>query len=312
MIAAGALLLTSGAGSAQAQVSAFKQGSGDGYTLPRTVVTATLVVEREVILRGPYAKYASQYLGITGAAMNDKENYRIIDAKLGYYEEPDPEQTYQLGKPAGNDVNAFRWLTMAVPGENQPLLTEAEYPGAVIGNNNPFTDVGIDPLFGARSGVAKSTDQMAADAANAIFTLRQRRFDLVTGETGEMGAGLEAAIKEMDRIEKEYLALFIGKRYTQRIVKTVSTLPQPGKGAAIVCRFSDSNGILSDDDLSGRPIVVELAGGEGGQQVPKSGAKGAKYRIPQVQTVKLVDGGTELARERIPIFQMGSIAYAPF
>lgn len=302
---------------ARAQVSAFRQGaSGDGYTLPRTVVTSTLVVEREVVIRGPFAKYAAQYLGISGVAMTDKESYRIIDAKLGYFEEPDPEQTYQLSR-SGDDSKAFRWLTSSVPSDGQPLLDQWKYPEAMFGTDNPFTDVGIDPLFGTTTGVAKSTEQMAADAAGAIFTLRQRRFDLVTGETADLGAGLEAAIREMNRIEGEYLALFIGKRHVQRIVKTISTLPLAGKSTAMVCRFSDSEGIVSESDLSGRAIVIELAADGGGaieEHVPRMGPKGTmnvRYRIPEVRLVKLVDGQQELARERVPIFQLGQLTYSP-
>ena len=260
---AAAVLCLSGAAltPAAAQVNAFPQGIGsktiEGYTLPRTVVTVTVVAEREVILRGPYAKFASQYLGISGAAMSDKENYRIIDASLGYYEEPDPAQTYQLDQPVDAQSKVFHWLSVAP--QPKPLQADAEYEGANIGNNNPFTDISLNPLYGATteqnglasddsfgalpfnqtSSIEKSTEQMAADAANAIFTLRKRRFDLVTGEMGEnvFGAGLEAALKEMDRIEAEYLSLFIGKRYTQRIVKTYSVLPA-AEGATIVCRFS--------------------------------------------------------------------------
>ncbi|WP_298065055.1 DUF4831 family protein [uncultured Rikenella sp.] len=325
-----------------AQVNAFPQGIGsrtiEGYTLPRTVVTVTLAVEREVILRGPYAKFASQYLGISGAAMSDKQNYRIVDASLGYYEEPDPSQTYHLDQPVDVQSKAFHWLSAVQP--QRPLLADAEFQGAAIGNNNPFTDVSLNPLYGTtveRSGLAdsgsfgelpvnrtstveKSTEQMAADAANAIFTLRKRRFDLVTGEMGEnvFGAGLSAALEEMDRIESEYLALFIGKRYTQRIVKTFSVLP-PASGTTIVCRFSPTKGVVPETDLSGRPVVISmteetgasekgLSGGNGGS---RKGAVSVRYRIPAVQIVKLVDGNEELARERVPVFQMGKVTSAP-
>lgn len=329
-------------GAASAQVSAFPQGMGsksvEGYTLPRTVVSVTMVIEREVILRGPYAKFASQYLGISGAAMSDKQNYRIIDASLGYYEEPDPAQTYHLDRPVDQQSKAFHWLSV-LP-QVQPLLADADYAGAAIGNNNPFTDVSMNPLYGATaaqsglageegfgelpvnrtSSVEKSTEQMAADAAGSIFTLRKRRFDLVTGEIGDnvFGAGLPAAIKEMDRLESEYLALFVGKRYTQRIVKTFSVLPGD-KGTAIVCRFSAGKGVVPDTDLSGRPIVIEMAAeagakagaADGGAGAVKKGAVSVRYRVPAVQIVRLVDGTDELARERIPVFQLGSVTSAP-
>ncbi len=132
------------------------------------------------------------------------------------------------------------------------------------------------------------------------------------------GAGLPAALKEIDRLEAEYLSLFIGKRYTQRIVRTYSVLPSD-KGTAIVCRFSPTKGVVPDTDLSGRPLVIEMTAegaGTAGNAArgtvgnAKKGSANLPYRIPSVQIVKLVDGTEELARERIPVFQMGTFASA--
>lgn len=333
------LLLAASAtlGVATAQVGAYRQGSAsviDGYTLPRTVVSVTVAVEREVVLRGPYAKFASQYLGIVGAAMSDKENYKIVDAKLGYFEEPDPAMTYHLNAPITEQAKGFRWLSSQTP--QSAMLADADFANAQLGGNNPFTDVGIDPLSGTiqRSGLAsedsfgalhvnrtssveKSVEQMAADAASAIFTLRKRRFDLVTGEVGEgvFGAGLEAALKEINRLESEYLSLFIGKRYTQRIVRTYNVLPSADKKNVVAFRFADNKGIVPASDLSGKPIMLEFAPeAEGGPQqsaeLTRKGAVSVRYRVPSMQSVRLMDGTDQLAGERIPIFQYGLVTQA--
>lgn len=73
---------------------------------------------------------------------------------------------------------------------------------------------------------------MAQDAANAIFSLRRHRIDLVTGEAGEnvFGAGLKAALEEIDRLEQEYLSLFLGKQFRQRIVREFSVVPSRTTG----------------------------------------------------------------------------------
>ena len=88
---------------------------------------------------------------------------------------------------------------------------------------------------------------MAQDAANAIFSLRRHRIDLVTGEAGEnvFGAGLKAALEEIDRLEQEYLSLFLGKQFRQRIVREFSVVPSKDEPATVVCRFSDTAGLLS-------------------------------------------------------------------
>ncbi len=319
--------------SASAQLLAYKQTSGgttDAYTLPRTVVRVTVVTEREVVFRGPYAKYASQYLGISSVAQTDKQTYRLVDASVSYLLEPDPAYTYQVGKSL-DGARAFEWLTIA-PGE-KPLLADAEYADAIAGNRPPFVDMGIDPIYGTTkvrneegqvtrtAAVEKSPEQMAALAADAIFTLRKRRFDLVSGELGEYvyGAGLADALKEMDRIEAEYLALFVGKRYVQRIVSYYDVVPAEAGKPVVACRFSETKGAVSDADLSARPLTLELTGeaataltgANSAIANEKKGAANMRYRVPAIQVVRLLDGTTELARERVPVYQFGSIAYAP-
>lgn len=323
---------------ATAQIGLFPQGGAqvEGYTLPRTVVTVTLVVEREVILRGPYARYASQYLGVSGAAMNDRESYKIVDAAIGYYQEPDPVHTYQLASPVGA-ASPFQWLNQPAP--TAQLLSDTDYKNAQPGGKNPFTDVGINPIYGTTTQqiltedeegfgqvpinrtttVEKSPEQMAQDAANTIFTLRKRRFDLVTGEAGEVfGAGFPAAIKEMERIENEYLALFIGKRFTQKIVRTFSVLPQ--NAATMVCRFSETAGIVPDSDLSGRPVMLQLSAEPGAGEAAAPVATGSRgkttatvtYRLPSSQVARVLEGSQELARERVPVFQFGQMTQVSY
>lgn len=330
-------------GVASAQIAAYRQGNGasvEGYSLPRTVITATIVQEREVVLRGPYARYASQYLGIVGAAMSDKESYKIVGASLSYFDEPDPNQVFVFDEKSPSPAKIFTWLSPQNP--FAPIAADMDYKGGQTGNSMPFTDLGISPIYGqtvqnnavAEGGpeafpaltygkteaVEKSPEQMAADAAAAIFKLRKRRFELVTGEQGEnvFGAGLEAALREIDKIEAEYLALFIGKRFSQRTVKIVSVLPEAGKNRITMCRFSDSKGVVPDSDVSGRPITAELTPEKSGAQSAaaamasrKGAGRSVVYRVPQVENVRLVDGTEILSEARIPVYQLGVSVDAP-
>ena len=324
--------------SAIAQVAAYPQGNSagiEGYSLPRTVISVTVTQEREVVLRGPYAKFASQYLGVSGAAMSDKESYRLIDAQLSYIEEPDPSQVFLFDEKSASPVKIFKWLSQNPP-EVEGIVDEKDYAGARIGNQIPFKDIGISPVYGQTvqhsylgseeefpevpvtrtEAVEKSPEQMAAAAAEAIFKLRQRRFDLVTGEQGDnaFGAGLKDALAEMDRIENEYLSLFLGKRYTQRTVKTIDVLPEAGKSRLTVCRFSDSKGVVDPADVSGRPIMIELTPEtEGAPSTPavRKIGRTVSYRVPQVQNARLMDGTEILSSERIPIYQFGTLVDVP-
>lgn len=323
---------------ASAQIAAYRQGNSatvEGYSLPRTVVCVTITQEREVVLRGPYAKFASQYLGVSGAALTDKESYKLIDARLSYIEEPDPSQVYLFDEKTASPVKIFRWLSQNSPSA-EGMIAEKDYASAQIGNQVPFKDMGIDPIYGQTTrssytesseefpempvtrteAIEKTPEQMAAAAADAIFKLRKRRFDLVTGEQGEQvfGAGLEAALKEMDRLENEYLSLFLGKRFTQRTTRTINALPESGKNRLTICRFSDSKGVVAGNDVSGRPIIVEMTPESDVAATAPSARKGGRtvtYRVPQIQSARLMDGAEMLSMERIPVYQAGSLVDVP-
>ena len=60
--------------------------------------------------------------------------------------------------------------------------------------------------------VEKSEEERAAEIARIIFSLREQRMSIVTGDTDATysGSAMEAALSEITRLEQEYLSLFIG------------------------------------------------------------------------------------------------------
>lgn len=87
----------------QAQVKATKGvvvGSSNSvvYALPRTTLKVIVVVEKESIRKGPYARYAQKYLGVM-APLADKDIYTIVGGKIGYAQEADPNEVYTLEIP---------------------------------------------------------------------------------------------------------------------------------------------------------------------------------------------------------------------
>lgn len=319
-----------------AQISAFKQGNAssiEGYALPRTALTVTLVQERETVIYGPYARYASQYLGISGASLTNKESYKLLDASISYTEEPDPTQLYFFDEKAVSPIRIFNWLTVATPAP-EAMAADKDFLGGDLSGQTPYTDLASSSISGRTSdggnggslsvnrtsSAEKSLEQMAADAASVIFRIRKKRLDLITGEIGEnvYGAGLEAALREMERLENEYIALFVGKRYTQVTTKRFAILPENGKNRVTICRFSDSGGIVPDTDISARPINVEFTVEKSAMKQPAADQGGKKatvrtlaYRAPKMVEVKLLDGQALLSSNRVPVYQMGTTVEAP-
>ena len=145
--------------------------------------------------------------------------------------------------------------------------------------------------------------------------MRRNRIDLITGMVGEnvFGAGLDAALKEIDRIEQEYLELFLGKQTVETKVKTITVVPEASKTKYIICRFSDAEGVVSANNLSAQPIVLEFVPSG---NIPTAGLaiKGEResrsavpFCIADNVVCRLSDGTTNFAEAELPIFQYGRV-----
>ena len=149
-----------------------------------TVLAADITVRCEKIVCGPYARYAQKFLGLR-ALLTDKTVYTVADAAIAL-----------------------------MPGER--YVTAGELPASTC-RVESYEAQGADfaRLQTDRLDMTETDLQTAArNAAAAIFSLRKHRLDLISGEAGEnvFGAGLPVALERLDRLEQEYLELFLGRR----------------------------------------------------------------------------------------------------
>lgn len=326
LILIAAITFTAISTNSQAQIKAFPQSTGgtiDGYSLPKTVLHVEIHSQREVVLRGPYARYASQYLGIIGAPQSDKESYQLLGAKIQYSEEPDPSSTFIFDSKTGTPLKAFQWLTMTPHINNTILSKDNDYQGASIIGDNPFKDVGATIYQGASnsgqvdrlSSGNRDMESLASEAASTIFKLRKKRIELICAEQGEnvFGAGLESALKEIKRLEKEYLSLFIGKRYVQTFITEYPVVPKKGETRAVVCRFTPEKGVTNSMDLSASPVMIEFkpeTNSAAPMIAPKS-SRSAMVRIPTTVNMQVSFSGQTLCLDRAPIYQLAQTITVP-
>lgn len=241
---------------------------------PYTTVNVELVVEKTSIRKGPYARFAQKYMGAI-APLNDKDIYTIRTAGITYSDPDTP------GK--------------AVRGSSRPYVR----------NEQEFPKVNIDRM----SSVDRSLEDMARDAANTIYTIRKRRLDLVSGEMGDnvFGEGMRAALQELDRLEREYTALFFGKESKSVETRSFEVIPQADKTNYIVCRFSESVGLMPESDLSGTPVVLSLTPDK--TVKPTAASKNARgleyYRVADFVQCAVSGPAGELGKVRIPVYQFG-------
>jgi hypothetical protein len=184
--------------------------------------------------------------------------------------------------------------------------------------------------------VEKSLEKKAAEAAQKILNAREERYKIVIGDTDATysGEALQAAIDELKHVEKEYLTLFTGYKETQVETACFEVLPQAGDMQKYIAfRLSDNEGLVPADNLSGKPILMEIkpmpvaktdvakAEGEAAaaaqaqleatgkapkvKPAPEKRQAQVYFRTPAVCTVSLKNGVELLLQSRIPVYQLG-------
>ena len=252
---------------------------------PSTSVAVDLIVEKEQTVVGPYARYAQKFLNMRGSLV-DKTVYSLKGVKLAV--------------TGGEDV-----IADAVPAAE---VTETSY----MGSASEFAKVLPDRM----SATAVSEEEAAANAAQAIFSIRKHRMDLITGEAGEnvFGAGLKDALAALDAAEQEYLELFFGKRVVTTSVERVVVPMVEGVQSYAVARISSSAGVVAADAKDGDAVTLELAPSGRArlssivEADPKS-KTAVKVRVADPSTCTVKVGDKVLTSAVLPLFEMGRTAY---
>lgn len=252
---------------------------------PSTSVAVDLIVEKEQTVVGPYARYAQKFLNMRGSLV-DKTVYSLKGVKLAV--------------TGGEDV-----IADAVPAAE---VTETSY----MGSASEFAKVLPDRM----SATAVSEEEAAANAAQAIFSIRKHRMDLITGEAGEnvFGAGLKDALAALDAAEQEYLELFFGKRVVTTSVERVVIPMVEGVQSYAVARISSSAGVVAADAKDGDAVTLEVAPSGRArlssivEADPKS-KTAVKVRVADPSTCTVKVGDKVLTSAVLPLFEMGRTVY---
>lgn len=252
---------------------------------PSTSVAVDLIVEKEQTVVGPYARYAQKFLNMRGSLV-DKTVYSLKGVKLAV--------------TGGEDV-----IADAVPAAE---VTETSY----MGSASEFAKVLPDRM----NATAVSEEEAAANAAQAIFSIRKHRMDLITGEAGEnvFGAGLKDALAALDAAEQEYLELFFGKRVVTTSVERVVVPMVEGVQSYAVARISSSAGVVAADAKDGDAVTLEVAPSGRArlssivEADPKS-KTAVKVRVADPSTCTVKVGDKVLTSAVLPLFEMGRTAY---
>ncbi|MBC8005822.1 MAG: DUF4831 family protein [Verrucomicrobia bacterium] len=304
------------------------------YSLPQTGIRVHVKATREHFVHGPFSAYAQKMLGIDNAPSADADRWNMEEIRLEVFSEPDPEQVHKaLGKAAQMVSLTESGILAGINSDNEVNQTKIQTSSFLLKNpdkQTKFTDLSIWSYYSPADStkrfkmVSKNLEQKAAEAAETIFNLRNSRFALLTNADDEPlpdGKSFEVMTQELGKMEENYVALFIGKSDKQTYEFSFDYVPGQKTVKGEVCfRFSEDRGVLPKTDLSGRPIIIEVAKSEtlaakqsglSTSENPFAGKSGLFYRIPGMAEIRIVDGSVQLATSRAAIAQFGSVAPIP-
>ncbi|MBU0763611.1 MAG: DUF4831 family protein [Bacteroidetes bacterium] len=324
------------------------------YNLPKTVIRISVEAEKTVFVKGPYADYAEKLLGINKVLTADKIEWSLSGFRIESHPEPDGDRYYLIrsrGKTAIENLSLSpEGFLVGINVQNRfsgkdnetgdalshGPATDLQFTDLSVKNNfkevkkTTYKEVKTDstykkiPVYHS-SNERKTLEEKAEEAANFLVKLRKRRFKLLAGMSDRdppEGEAINTMITELDKTEEEYVALFTGKKRSEKITRQFTFTPSDileGK-KIVLFRFSKEEGIITQDDTKGRPVAIEVtkAGNTGqivqmiqNQEKLKEIKKGLYYRVPDNAVVRILDDATVLASKQIPVAQFGAVNVLP-
>lgn len=319
------------------------------YGLPMTVFDFIVEMERTTERPGPYAKFAREMLGINNVITQENETWSIKSIKVKASEELDPSEFYIIRSNTLVQTNVLSLKKEGLIMDINPASYEKGEKIILKDNTETvhprFTDLGADEYFVTQSDTAYrlvkldtsfikipylvekkkqlSNEELAEKAAKTILELREGKHLILTGEANVFPQS-NAAIDEMNRLEREYTALFAGKVLTERKTASFTLIPQKEMSDKPVTlfRFSDMTGPADADEGAGVQVTVELVPAKKTKDLtfvsrPITGEEPVQkfdklfYRIPDVVTVSIKVGDEIIYNSRKLIYQFGEVIQLP-
>lgn len=318
--------------------SAQKSSDPEGYltySLPSTTIVVEVEAVQEKFFAGPYARYAEKYLGIKARQKNET-TYQITMLNLKPLVEADQNRRFSIPvKKSAVDATFLKLSSQGLISMADGTFGDATVWRFPKSGKGDFAERGVSSNLKSESAtlyrnqkteseynriavqqnmvVEKTQEQKAAEAAEMIIRLREQRLQIVTGDTDATysGEAMGAAIEEMTRLEKEYMSLFVGYSDFQEQKMSFDITPSAERESQmyVAFRISDTAGLVPADNLSGKPVVMEIVpqnvtDSQVTEEV-KSKLPLVHYLVPAICTVRVKEGADILIQSRIPVYQLG-------
>lgn len=319
------------------------------YALPKTILNVDVVVEKKIRKVGPFAGFSEKYIGISPKITADEVKWNIQSLTITEKGEVDPQHFYKLTSVENYEPNliqltpegliqGFNMKAVDVANEITPQTLhenvdfEIEYgqfsidPNLLTKKDTVFKVVETDTAFIKvpelkELAFAKSIEDKAKEAAHQLFKLRKRRFKILTANYEVLppdGKAYEVIVRELDKLEKEYLSLFLGKEVCVLEPGHFTYKPKATDKGGVLFRISPEKGLVESDDLKAVPVRIELNNLGVTSELPVLPVDPTVvpdrliyYRIPGQADVVISKGKQVVYHKRHLISQFGKIFSLP-
>jgi hypothetical protein len=286
------------------------------YYMPKTELVIQMQYTLTTQTPGVFYQYAKRYLGAEHVITEASSQYSLQNIEVSSCCSADWSRAYQV-----NSIKGFQTQLLSLTADGRLLGYNIDAPASqackVEEQKNQVADThtkaSVLPLL-EEQFVAGTTAKMAEGAAKQIYRIREMRLNLLAGEVEHVpadGTAMQLVLDELEKREAELVALFVGTTSVSTGSHSIRYTPTGNKKQELVCRFSQHNGVVDSDDLSGSPVYIQLACSkpkmEEGEPVASKVPVLAPiyYNLPGHATVAVEYNGKKMHEGRFAVAQMG-------
>ena len=301
------------------------------YYLPKTVLKIEVEAEQVILKKGPFYRYSERYLGVKDVITEDNAFWKINGLRVTSVAIPDPEKGFVIITEDGQPLPALNLTPSGLIQSYNCEVPKIEIE-KIIKTEEP---VNVDTTFGTvplleDQLISISSAKMAEELAKTIYTLRQIRIAIITGESSQTiadGKALEISLEKIQELELQYLSMFVGKEFRIKKSFTIMYEPKTGVDKDIAFRFSKFSGVVDKDDVSGSPVFISMTKtfdplllaskpllperDSKGNVIKPSPVEGLVYNKPSSVKLTLIEGVKAIFTSEMPIAQLGITATLP-
>lgn len=304
------------------KMSAVKANNyGVAYSLPKTSIDVTVEYTKTVKKAGQFYQYAERYLNITNPVVDDETIYTIDKIDVSTAGIVDKDKSY-LVEFKSNSVSPF--VTLTKDGLICAINSDYAFPAAtdIAAPQQGNTVLPVDPTsyFSEEILRAGSSAKQAELIAKRIYSLRESRNNILTGEADNMppdGDAYKLVMTQIDEQEKALTSLFAGTEIKEKDSKKFTVVPDDKNiDNRILFRFSSKLGVVGAEDLSGAPVYFSLINKNPKQEVfltpkeekdlEKKFSKGIIYNVPGKGNMQITYNGRNYVNGEYDIVQYGT------